>query len=71
MKLQVINDIHTILQENVNVTHRKCQDYKNALKAKKTMGGKVSEDEFKIFDELNKKYFTAKNALREFEEQDW
>ena len=35
------------------------------------MGGKVSEDEFKIFDELNKKYFTAKNALREFEEQDW
>ena len=35
MKLQVINDIHTILQENVNVTHRKCQDYKNALKAKK------------------------------------
>lgn len=71
MKFQVINDIHTILQENVTITHRKYQDYSKVLKSKETMGGKISEDESKILDELREKSFTARTVLHEFEEQDW
>lgn len=71
MKFQVINDIHTILQENVTVTHQKYHDYRKVLKSKETMGGKISEDESKILDELREKSFTARNILREFEEEDW